>query len=74
MYADWKDGTITAKSAYDIMGYPEKNGIVVERRSFYRDIAEINKANLIIQEDYTIDETEVKEQFAEYLNKTRDMY
>ena len=74
MYADWKNGTITAKSAYDIMGFLEENGIVAERRSVYRDIEEINKANLIIQEDYTIDETEVKEQFAEYLNKTRDMY
>ena len=46
------------KSAYDIMGYLEENGIVAERRSVYRDIEEINKANLIIQEDYTVDEAE----------------
>lgn len=46
------------KSAYDIMGFLEENGIVAERRSVYRDIEEINKANLIIQEDYTVDEAE----------------
>ncbi len=44
------------KSAYDIMGYLEENGIVAERRSVYRDIEEINKANLIIREDYTVEE------------------
>lgn len=48
------------KSAYDIMGYLEENGIVAERRSVYRDIEEINKANLIIQEDYTFKEAEEK--------------
>ena len=46
------------KSAYDIMGFLEENGIVAERRSVYRDIEEINRANLIIQEDYAVDEAE----------------
>ena len=46
------------KSAYDIMGYLEECGITAERRSIYRDIDEINKANLILEEDYTIDEAE----------------
>ena len=44
------------KSAYDIMGYLEENGIVAERRSVYRDIEEINRANLILEEDYTIED------------------
>lgn len=44
------------KSAYDIIGYLEENGIVTERRSVCRDIEEINIANLILQEDYTVKE------------------
>ena len=39
------------KSAYDIIGYLEGCGISVERRSIYRDIEDINRIMLILQED-----------------------
>ena len=46
------------KSAYDIMAYLEECGITAERRSVYRDIDEINKAMLILENDIDIDEAE----------------
>nr|QGT50980.1 transcriptional regulator [uncultured Firmicutes bacterium] len=46
------------RTSFDIIGYLEECGITAERRSIYRDIEEINKANLILEEDCTIDEAE----------------
>ena len=46
------------QSAYDIMEYLDECGISAERRSVYRDIEDINKANLIIEQDCTIEEAE----------------
>lgn len=46
------------KTAYDIMGFLDECGITAERRSIYRDIEEINKAVLMLEEDYTIEEAE----------------
>lgn len=46
-------------NAYDIVGYLEDDcGITAERRSIYRDIEEINKATLVIEEGCTIGEAE----------------
>ena len=39
------------KSAYDIIGYLEDCGISAERRSIYRDIEDINRIMLMLQED-----------------------
>ena len=39
------------KSAYDIIGYLEGCGISAERRSIYRDIEDINRIMLMLQED-----------------------
>lgn len=45
-------------NAYQIVGYLESCGIDAERRSIYKDIEEINKANLMLEEECTIDEAE----------------
>lgn len=45
-------------TAYEIVDYLEECGINAERRSVYRDIEEINKAVLMLEEDYTIEEAE----------------
>ena len=44
------------KSAYDIIGYLENCGISAERRSIYRDIEDINRIMLMLQEDIDLDE------------------
>lgn len=47
------------KSTDDIKGYlQEKFGIAAERRSIYRDVHEINKVLLALQEDITLEEAE----------------
>ena len=51
------------KSAYDIIGYLEDCGISAERRSIYKDIEDINRIMLMLQED--IDLEEVDMMFAE---------
>ena len=45
-------------SAMDIVAYLEECGIAAERRSIYRDIEEINKVSLMLEEECTIDEAE----------------
>ena len=45
-------------TAYDIAGYLEACGIDAERRSIYKDIEEINKAVLMMEEECTIQEAE----------------
>lgn len=47
-----------AKSAYDIIGYLEDCGISAERRSIYRDIEDINRIMLMLQEDIDLDEAD----------------
>lgn len=42
----------------DIVAFLEEHGIEAERRSIYRDIKEINKAALMMEEDCSIDDTE----------------
>lgn len=50
------------RTSGDIEAKLLERGITAERRSIYRDIEEINKANLMIEEDYTINEaTEILE-------------
>lgn len=51
------------KSSYDIIGYLEGCGIPAERRSIYKDIEDINRIMLMLQED--IDLEEVDAMFAE---------
>lgn len=46
------------KSAYDIIGYLEGCGISAERRSIYRDIKDINRIMLMLQEDIDLDEAD----------------
>jgi len=46
------------KSAYDIIEFLELCGISAERRSIYRDIEEINKVALMLEEECTIEEAE----------------
>lgn len=50
-------------TAFDIIGYLEECGIEAERRSIYRDIEDINRIMLMLQEDITLEE--VDEMFAE---------
>ncbi len=45
-------------SAYDIIAFLEECGISAERRSIYRDIEDINKVALMLEEDCTIEEAE----------------
>lgn len=47
-----------AVSAPRIVGYLQESGIYAERRSIYRDIEEINKAMLMIEQDMYLDEAE----------------
>ena len=47
------------KSAYDIIGYLEDCGISAERRSIYRDIEDINRIMLMLQEDIDLDEVDM---------------
>ena len=46
------------KSAYDIIEFLELCDISAERRSIYRDIEEINRVSLMLEEEITIDEAE----------------
>ncbi len=46
------------KSAYDIIGYLEDCGISAERRSIYRDIEDIKRIMLMLQEDIDLDEAD----------------
>ena len=48
------------KSAYDIIGYLENSGISAERRSIYRDIEDINRIMLMLQEDIDLDEVDMR--------------
>ena len=43
------------KSSYDIIGYLENCGISAERRSIYKDIEDINRIMLMLQEDIDLD-------------------
>ena len=46
-------------SAKDIVGYLQQEcGIDAERRSIYKDIEEINKAMLIVEDEISVDEAE----------------
>ena len=47
------------KSAYDIIGYLEGCGISAERRSIYKDIEDINRIMLMLQEDIDLDEVDM---------------
>jgi len=47
------------KSAFDIIGYLENCGISAERRSIYRDIEDINRIMLMLQEDIDLDEVDM---------------
>ena len=53
------------KSAYDIIGYLEGCGISAERRSIYRDIEDINRIMLMLQEDIDLDEVDMMFEEAE---------
>lgn len=46
------------KSAYDIIGHLEECGIPAERRSIYRDIEDINRIMLMLQEEVDLDEVD----------------
>ena len=54
-----------AKSAYDIIGYLEGWGISAERRSIYRDIEDINRIMLMLQENIDLDEVKMMFEEAE---------
>ena len=45
-------------SAFDIIAFLEDCGLSAERRSIYRDIDEINKVSLMLENECTIDEAE----------------
>ena len=47
------------KSAYDIIGYLEDCGISAERRSIYKDIEDINRVTLMLQEGIDLDEVDM---------------
>ena len=47
-----------ACSAFDIIAFLEDCGLSAERRSIYRDIEEINKVSLMLENECTIDEAE----------------
>ena len=53
------------KSAYDIIGYLEGCGISAERRSIYRDIEDINRIMLMLQEYIDLDEVDMMFEDAE---------
>lgn len=46
------------KTAHDIIDFLYGHGIFAERRSIYRDIEEINKIALMLDEDCEIEEAE----------------
>ena len=43
---------------YNVIGYLEECGIEAERRSIYRDIEDINRIMLMLQEDITLEEVD----------------
>lgn len=45
-------------TAYDIIAFLEERGLTAERRSIYKDIAEINRIMVMLEEDCTIDEAD----------------
>lgn len=47
------------RTAYDIIGYLETCGIHAERRSIYKDIEDINRVMLMLQEDIELDEADM---------------
>ena len=47
-----------AYSAFDIISFLQECGLNAERRSIYKDIEEINKVALMMEEECTIDEAE----------------
>ena len=49
-------GENNTQSAYDIIGYLEGWGISAEHRSIYRDIEDINRIMLMLQQDIDLDE------------------
>ena len=53
------------KSAYDIIGYLEGCGISAERRSIYKDIEDINRIMLMLQEDIDLEEVDMMIEEAE---------
>ena len=44
------------KSAFDIIGYLEECGLCAERRSIYRDIEDINRISLMLEEETDLDD------------------
>lgn len=46
------------RSAQDIIGFLEECGILAERRSIYKDIEEINRVSLMMEEDCTLEEAD----------------
>ena len=53
------------KSAFDIIGYLEGCGISAERRSIYKDIEDINRIMLMLQEDIDLEEVDMMIEEAE---------
>ena len=47
------------KTAFDIIAYLEDCGITAERRSIYRDIEDINRIMLMLQEEIDLDEVDM---------------
>ena len=48
-----------AKSAFDIIGYLEECGLCAERRSIYRDIEDINRISLMLEEETDLDDVDM---------------
>lgn len=48
-----------AKSAFDIIGYLEECGLFAERRSIYRDIEDINRISLMLEEETDLDDVDM---------------
>ena len=48
-----------AKSAFDIIGYLEECGLCAERRSIYRDIEDINRIFLMLEEETDLDDVDM---------------
>ena len=61
------------KSAYDIIGYLQSCGISAERRSIYRDIENINRIMLMLQEDIDLDEVDMMFEEAEESGDEEDV-
>ncbi len=47
------------KSAFDIIGYLEECGLCAERRSIYRDIEDINRIALMLEEETDLDDVDM---------------